>query len=89
MATIPRPQTPASMTNATTTTRKSLLPPQLRPVNFIQHDDAGPNEGSADEPETIELPPAYTNIRSTQRPPNTASALATTSTPAPTETTSS
>lgn len=34
-------------------------PSQLRPVNIIQHDDAGPDEGS----ETIELPPAYTNIR--------------------------
>jgi hypothetical protein len=34
-------------------------PPQLRPVNIIQHDDAGPDEGA----ETIELPPAYTNIR--------------------------
>ena len=32
---------------------------QLRPVNIIQHDDAGPDEGA----ETIELPPAYTNIR--------------------------
>lgn len=40
--------------------RKSPLGlPQLRPVNIIQHDDAGPDEGA----ETIELPPAYTNIR--------------------------
>jgi len=28
-------------------------------VNIIQHDDAGPDETQ----ETIELPPAYTNIR--------------------------
>lgn len=43
-------------------------PPQLRPVNFVQHEDAGEipePSGSAqhDEPETIELPPSYTNIR--------------------------
>jgi hypothetical protein len=61
---VPRPLTPASMTTATT--RKTAPMPQLRPVNIIQHDDAGPSEGPASpgEPETIELPPAYTNIRS-------------------------
>ncbi|RPD75490.1 hypothetical protein L226DRAFT_447792, partial [Lentinus tigrinus ALCF2SS1-7] len=49
-----------------TSARKSPAPPSFRPVNIIQHDDAGladepppPDE----EPETIELPPAYTNIR--------------------------
>ncbi|KAH9074155.1 hypothetical protein EDB83DRAFT_2656619 [Lactarius deliciosus] len=90
-ADIPRPQTPGSMNTATTHTRKSALPPQLRPVNIIQHDDAGPSEAptSADEPETIELPPAYTNIRSTQRSPDTTPAPTTDSTPAPTETTTS
>ncbi|KAF8239486.1 hypothetical protein L208DRAFT_1237100 [Tricholoma matsutake] len=38
---------------------------QMRPVNVIQHDDAGPNENAplSEEPETVELPPAYTNIR--------------------------
>jgi hypothetical protein len=37
---------------------------QLRPVNIIQHDDAGvANEAAEGEPETVELPPAYTNIR--------------------------
>ncbi len=73
---VPRPLTPASMTTATVTTRKARLSHQLRPVNIIQHDDAGPSEEptSAGEPETIELPPAYTNIRSTQRPPDTAPA---------------
>ncbi|KAI9438584.1 hypothetical protein H4582DRAFT_2111468 [Lactarius indigo] len=67
-ADIPRPQTPGSMNTATTTTRKTATLPQLRPVNIIQHDDAGPSEAptSAGEPETIELPPAYTNIRSAQ-----------------------
>ncbi|KAF9043598.1 hypothetical protein BDZ89DRAFT_1155990 [Hymenopellis radicata] len=37
----------------------------LRPVNIIQHDDAGPSEPPPvdEEPETVELPPAYTNIR--------------------------
>lgn len=46
--------------------RKSPLPPSMRPVNIIQHDDAGPSvpgEEGAGESETIELPPAYTNIR--------------------------
>ena len=47
--------------------RKSgtLLRP-MRPVNIIQHDDAGPSEPDTradDEPETIELPPAYTHIK--------------------------
>jgi len=63
-----RPQTPMT---TTTTTRKSAAFPQLRPVNIIQHDDAGPSEdlsGQA-EHETIELPPAYTNIRQPQRSP--------------------
>lgn len=40
--------------------RKSPAPPSFRPVNIVQHEDAGPNEDA----ETIELPPAYTNIRS-------------------------
>ncbi|KAH8987813.1 hypothetical protein EDB92DRAFT_1801048 [Lactarius akahatsu] len=90
-ADIPRPQTPGSMNTATSHTRKSALPPQLRPVNIIQHDDAGPSEvpTSAGEPETIELPPAYTNIRSAQRPPDTTPVPTTDSTPAPTETTTS
>jgi len=48
--------------SASTQTRKSPLgPAQLRPVNIIQHDDAG-DEGDETQ-ETIELPPAYTNIR--------------------------
>ncbi|KAH8101119.1 hypothetical protein BXZ70DRAFT_1007516 [Cristinia sonorae] len=43
--------------------RKSPPPPVFRPVNIVQHEDAGPGEN--DEPgETIELPPAYTNIKS-------------------------
>lgn len=67
-----RPQTP---TSTTTTTRKTAAPPQLRPVNIIQHDDAGPSEYPAGhgEPETIELPPAYTNIRPHQGSPLAAS----------------
>ncbi|KAF5377038.1 hypothetical protein D9757_007724 [Collybiopsis confluens] len=47
-------------------TRKTGAPRTLRPVNIIQHDDAGPSETAAkkeEAPETIELPPAYTNIR--------------------------
>ncbi|KAH9855319.1 hypothetical protein C2E23DRAFT_857987 [Lenzites betulinus] len=50
-----------------TSTRKSAAPPTFRPVNIIQHDDAGPSDPPPpppeEEPETIELPPAYTNIR--------------------------
>ncbi|KAF5379069.1 hypothetical protein D9615_005943 [Tricholomella constricta] len=39
---------------------------QMRPVNVIQHDDAGPSDppnSTTGEVETVELPPAYTNIR--------------------------
>jgi len=47
--------------------RKSPLPPSLRPVNIFQHEDAGPSlPPDKEEQETIELPPAYTNIRQTQ-----------------------
>jgi hypothetical protein len=57
------------------TPRKSALPPQLRSVNIVQHDDAGPGEGlSGHSPSvTIELPPAYTNLRQTQDTSLTAS----------------
>ncbi|THH17568.1 hypothetical protein EW146_g3282 [Bondarzewia mesenterica] len=61
-----RPNTPGhrSMTSMSTNTRKSPMPPTLRPVNIIQHDDAGPSGPPQDqELETIELPPAYTNLR--------------------------
>ncbi|CAK5261851.1 unnamed protein product [Mycena citricolor] len=50
-----------------TATRKTGMR-QMRPVNIIQHSDAGPSQplvgGEDDEPETVELPPAYTNIPS-------------------------
>jgi len=47
------------------TQNSSLVPGQLHPVNVIYHDDAGTvNERSA-IPETIEFPPAYSNIRNT------------------------
>jgi hypothetical protein len=67
-ADVQRPQTPMT---PTTTTRKSAAFPQLRPVNIVQHDDAGPGEGLSGQakPETIELPPAYSNIRQPQRSP--------------------
>jgi hypothetical protein len=60
-----RPGTPAGMTDITTSSRKTAMP-RLRPVNIVQHEDAGPSAAApaADEPETVELPPAYTNIRS-------------------------
>ncbi|GJJ15081.1 hypothetical protein Clacol_009356 [Clathrus columnatus] len=50
----------------TSTSRKSPHPPSLRPVNFVQHEDAGElpeGEGSNQEPETVELPPTYDAIR--------------------------
>jgi len=40
-----------------------------RAVNIIQHEDAGAppamEDGEGEEPETVELPPAYTNLRPT------------------------
>ncbi|CCM04889.1 uncharacterized protein FIBRA_07085 [Fibroporia radiculosa] len=45
--------------------RKS--PAVMRPVNIVQHEDAGPEE-AGQEPETIELPPAYTNLRGKSTP---------------------
>jgi hypothetical protein len=57
-------------------TRKSPLGPQhLRPVNIIQHDDAGPEQDATQE--TIELPPAYNKIR---RPLDHDDAMTTTAT---------
>lgn len=59
---------------STTYIRKSPAPPSFRPVNIVQHEDAGPSADMGEqEPETIELPPAYTNIRSTAPPPPPAS----------------
>ena len=45
--------------------RKGATPRPMRPVNIIQHDDAGPSPapGEGGVPETIELPPAYTALR--------------------------
>lgn len=47
--------------------RKGGMPSSFRPVNFIVHDDGGeapsPTRDS-DEPETVELPPAYQDVRS-------------------------
>lgn len=61
---------PSSMS---TSTRKTGAPMrQMRPVNIIQHADAGPSAPHPEEePETVELPPAYTNIRkdAPQQPP--------------------
>jgi hypothetical protein len=61
---IQRPPIAMSPTRATTTRRKTASFSQLRTVSIIQHNDAGPGH---DEPETIELPPAYSNIRQPQR----------------------
>jgi hypothetical protein len=65
-ANVQRPQIP---TTPTTMIRKSTSFPQLRPDHIIQHDDAGPSKdlsGQA-EPETTELPPAYSDIGQPQR----------------------
>lgn len=46
-------------------TRKSHPPAQMRPVNFIQHDDAGAVEAEPSAPaqeEVVELPPTYTSV---------------------------
>ena len=50
---------------STGTSRKGGAPRPMRAVNIIQHQDAGPsNNGDREEPvETIELPPAYTMVR--------------------------
>lgn len=65
-------QSQAASTSAYTSTymRKSPAPPSFRPVNIVQHEDAGPSADMTEqEPETIELPPAYTNIRPIAPPP--------------------
>lgn len=36
---------------------------QMRPVNVIQHEDAGPGISEEPQGETVEVPPAYTNLR--------------------------
>ncbi|KAG6900476.1 hypothetical protein C0993_010195 [Termitomyces sp. T159_Od127] len=51
--------------STTTGGRKGYLR-QMRPINIIQHDDAGPSmppRPPDEEVETVELPPAYTNLR--------------------------
>ncbi|KAJ7158356.1 hypothetical protein C8R43DRAFT_364689 [Mycena crocata] len=63
-----RSGTPDPSTSMSTSTRKSAPMRQMRPVNIIQHADAGPGPSQPlmsdeEEPETVELPPAYTNIR--------------------------
>ncbi|TDL22848.1 hypothetical protein BD410DRAFT_698316, partial [Rickenella mellea] len=63
-----RPLTPSAYgaTSTSGTSRKSPMPPMMRPVNVVQHDDGGgvPMSPPPDEDaETVELPPAYTNIK--------------------------
>lgn len=57
------PSTSAGAGSSTVMSRKSGVPPSMRPVNIVQHDDAGMAPKAEEEPETVELPPAYTNIR--------------------------
>lgn len=62
------------------TGRKGAPTRTMRPVNIIQHDDAGPSyePPKDEEAETIELPPAYTALRApaatTPSPPAATSA---------------
>lgn len=71
----PRPETPTTLDGTSVRTpgqRNSLKggmpPPALRPVNIIQHDDAGEvpvpgtSSGGAGE-EIVELPPSYQEVR--------------------------
>jgi len=53
------PPAPPGTAIGSTSTRKGGAPPQMRPVNYIQHDDGG----AAEDPEIVELPPAYTSVR--------------------------
>ncbi|KAJ7719185.1 hypothetical protein DFH07DRAFT_973019 [Mycena maculata] len=71
-----RSGTPDPSTSMSTSTRKTGPMRQMRAVNIIQHADAGPSTSpllGEEEPETVELPPAYTNIR---KDPATAEASA-------------
>lgn len=64
---LPRLSTDGGESSTAFSDRKHYSGPgPLRPVNIIQHDDAGamPEE----EPETVELPPAYGNIRTGPAP---------------------
>ena len=60
------PDIPGGSTTASTRKSGGGFMRPMRLVNIIQHDDAGPSESGVkeeEEPETIELPPAYTNIK--------------------------
>jgi len=51
---------------STTTSTSRKGPMRMRPVNIVQHEDAGPPpqiEDKVEEAETIELPPAYTAVQ--------------------------
>ncbi|KAI0792354.1 hypothetical protein C8Q75DRAFT_706106, partial [Abortiporus biennis] len=58
-----RAGTPSGSTSTSGYMRKSPAPPSFRPVNIVQHEDAGPTDREGGEMETIELPPAYSKIR--------------------------
>ena len=58
---------PGSTSYLQSSSRKSPMGmPQMRAVNFVQHEDAGevPEQGTSAQPtETIELPPSYMSVR--------------------------
>jgi hypothetical protein len=60
-----RPGTPSDRATSTGTRKTTAGPTPLRPVNIIQHEDGHRVEDfpAPGEDETIELPPAYTNIK--------------------------
>jgi len=62
----PEPQglSVGSSSSSSVARKGPLGPAPLRPVNIIQHDDGGDVAEPSQLPETIELPPAYNNIRS-------------------------
>ncbi|KXN83142.1 hypothetical protein AN958_01813 [Leucoagaricus sp. SymC.cos] len=53
--------------STTTSTSRKGGPQRMRPVNIVQHEDAGPPPmpDKEEEAETIELPPAYTAVQRT------------------------
>jgi hypothetical protein len=55
----------AGGSTTTSNSRKGAM--RMRPVNIVQHEDAGPppsnGAGGQEEAETIELPPAYTAVQ--------------------------
>lgn len=65
LGTVPGVLAPGAGSRTTTSRKSPGGPPVLRPVNVVQHEDGGevPEASGSGEPETIELPPAYTSVK--------------------------